>query len=38
MDLRVRTIEASEIDAWTQCMGVGFLFTVADGYGRVLPR
>jgi len=33
MDLRVRTIEASEIDAWVQCMGVGFLFTVPEGYG-----
>ncbi len=34
MDLAVRTIEASEIDAWTRCMGVGFLFTVADGFGQ----
>jgi predicted acetyltransferase len=34
MDLRVRTVEASEIDAWTRCMGVGFLYTVPDGYGE----
>ncbi len=34
MDLPVRTIAASEIDAWTRCMGVGFLFTVPDGYGE----
>jgi predicted acetyltransferase len=34
MDLRVRTVEASEIDAWTRCMGVGFLFTVPEGYGE----
>ena len=32
--LTVRTIEASEIDSWVRCMGVGFLFTVADGYGQ----
>jgi predicted acetyltransferase len=31
---RVRTIDTSDIDAWTACMGVGFLFTVADGYGE----
>src|SRR5579863_1389974 len=36
MDLRVRTIEASEIDAWASCLGVGFLFTVADGFGEYL--
>ncbi|HVA02964.1 MAG TPA: GNAT family N-acetyltransferase [Acidimicrobiales bacterium] len=34
MDLRVRTVEASEIDAWTRCMGVGFLYTVPEGYGE----
>ncbi len=34
MDPRVRTIEASEIDAWTRCMGVGFMFPIADGYGE----
>jgi predicted acetyltransferase len=32
MNLKVRTIEAPEINSWVQCMGVGFLFTVADGY------
>jgi len=31
---RVRTIEASEIDSWVRCMGVGFLYTVPDGYGQ----
>ena len=36
MDLRVRTIEASEIHAWALCMGVGFLYTVPDGYGDYL--
>ena len=30
----MRTIDATQIDAWTRCMGVGFLFTVADGYGE----
>lgn len=34
MDLRVRTIDASEIHEWVRCMGVGFLFNVADGYGE----
>src|SRR5579863_2532443 len=32
MDDTVRTIEASEIDSWAQCLGVGFLYTVAEGY------
>ena len=32
MSLTVRTIEASEIDDWARCMGVGFLFPIADGY------
>lgn len=32
----VRTIEASEIDSWAQCMGIGFLYTVADGYPEYL--
>ena len=36
MDLPVRTIEASEIHAWALCMGVGFLYTVPDGYGDYL--
>jgi predicted acetyltransferase len=36
MDLRVRTIEAPEIHSWAQCMGVGFLFTVAEGYPEYL--
>ena len=36
MDLTVRTIEASDIQAWARCMGVGFLFTVADGYPEYL--
>jgi predicted acetyltransferase len=36
MDLGVRTIEAPEIRSWAQCMGVGFLFTVADGYPEYL--
>ena len=31
---QVRTIEASEIDSWVRCMGVGFLYTVPDGYGQ----
>jgi len=31
---RVRSIDASDIDAWTACMGVGFLFDVVDGYGE----
>ena len=30
----MRTVEASEIDAWTRCMGVGFLYTVPEGYGE----
>lgn len=34
MGHRVRTIEASEIDSWARCMGVGFLYTVPDGYGE----
>jgi predicted acetyltransferase len=33
MDLRVRTIEATEIQSWVQCMAVGFLFNAAEGYG-----
>jgi predicted acetyltransferase len=33
MDLKVRTIDASEIHEWVRCMGVGFLFNVAEGYG-----
>src|SRR5579863_2791064 len=36
MGLAVRTIEAAEIDEWARCMGVGFLFTVADGFGQYL--
>ena len=36
MDLQVRTIKAPEIGPWAQCMGVGFLFTVADGYPEYL--
>jgi predicted acetyltransferase len=36
MDLAVRTIDASEIDEWTRCMGIGFLFTVAEGFGQYL--
>ena len=36
MDLTVRTIGASDIQAWARCMGVGFLFTVADGYPEYL--
>src|SRR5580704_9079930 len=34
MGHRVRTIEASEIDPWSRCMGVGFLYTVPDGYSE----
>src|SRR5580704_5417724 len=34
MGHRVRTIEASEIDPWSRCMGVGFLYTVPDGFGE----
>ena len=36
MDDTVRTIEASEIDSWAQCMGVGFLYTVAEGFPEYL--
>ena len=36
MDHKVRTIEASEIHSWAQCMGVGFLYTVAEGYPEYL--
>lgn len=36
MDRRVRTIEASEIRPWAQCMGVGFLHSVADGLAEYL--
>jgi len=36
MDQTVRAIEASEIHSWAQCMGVGFLYTVADGYPEYL--
>ena len=34
MPLTVRTIEASEIHDWCRCMGVGFLFPIADGYAE----
>jgi predicted acetyltransferase len=34
MDLRVRTIEAGEIQSWVQCMATGFLFNAADGYAE----
>jgi predicted acetyltransferase len=36
MGLGVRTIEATEIGSWAQCMGVGFLFTVAEGFPEYL--
>jgi predicted acetyltransferase len=36
MDVEVRTADASEINAWVRCMGVGFLFSVADGYPEYL--
>ncbi|HLM94847.1 MAG TPA: GNAT family N-acetyltransferase [Acidimicrobiales bacterium] len=36
MDHRVRTIGAGDIDSWAQCMGVGFLYTVAEGYPQYL--
>ena len=32
----VRTIVASDIYAWTRAMGVGFLFSMADGYAEYL--
>src|SRR5580692_5111774 len=31
---QVRTIDAADIDSWVRCMGVGFLYTVPDGYGQ----
>jgi predicted acetyltransferase len=34
MELRVRTIEASEIQEWVRCMGVGFLYNAPDDYGE----
>ena len=30
----VRTIVASDIYAWTRAMGMGFLFSMADGYAE----
>jgi predicted acetyltransferase len=36
MSHSVRTIEASDIQDWVQCMGVGFLFTNADGYAEYM--
>jgi len=33
---QIRTIDASEIEDWVACMGVGFLFEVPEGYGQYL--
>jgi predicted acetyltransferase len=36
MGLAVRTIDAADIYGWVRCMGMGFLFGVADGYAEYL--